>query len=284
MSEYLPGPGLALRPGICVVRRDDRHLQVGVDAPLRVVLPDDPDVRRVLEALCVGARPHPRTSTGRHALLTLLDAGLAVDADGLDRRAVATATAAFGPDGAERVARRALVGVDVVARPEMTSWARGLLTDLGVGTDPSAEQGVSLVIGESWLARERFDDLLRTGRPHLLVGGAVGWPVLGPFVVPGVTACVRCVDAHLGEADPRRSMIVEQVARQQIAGDGPLDPALHAMAVAWAVRDVVALIDGDLPSTWSATVHLGADLSPQRREWARHPHCGCAWDEMPAAG
>ena len=40
-----------LRPGLVVVRRDDRHLQVGLEPPRRVVLPDLPDVRRLLDDL-----------------------------------------------------------------------------------------------------------------------------------------------------------------------------------------------------------------------------------------
>jgi hypothetical protein len=43
------------------------------------------------------------------------------------------------------------------------------------------------------------------------------------------------------------------------------------------VRDVVAYVEGEPPSTWSATVTIGPDLDPGRREWARHPHCGCSW-------
>ena len=47
-----------LRPGCHVVRRDDDHLQVGVDPPERVILPDRPEVLAVLDRLEDG-RPLP---------------------------------------------------------------------------------------------------------------------------------------------------------------------------------------------------------------------------------
>ena len=50
------------------------------------------------------------------------------------------------------------------------------------------------------------------------------------------------------------------------------------MAVAWAVRDLVAAADGELPATWSATVALG-HLPAQVTAYRRHLHCGCAWAE-----
>jgi hypothetical protein len=97
---------------------------------------------------------------------------------------------------------------------------------------------------------------------------------VGPFVVPGATACHRCVDAHLAEGDPRRSVVVEQLAGiTATPGDAPL----AALAVAWAVRDVEAYLAGRRPTTWSATVDLGLELDPRPRMWRRHPWCGCAW-------
>jgi len=92
-------------------------------------------------------------------------------------------------------------------------------------------------------------------------------------------ACIRCLDAHLGEQDPRRALVVEQ-----LAGAPPLravepDPALRALAAAWAVQDLATAADGDVPSTWSATVALGT-LPPEVTAYRRHVHCGCSWAEV----
>lgn len=237
-----------LRPGLHVVRRDDRHLQVGVDPPWRVVLPDEPGVRRLLDALADGRPAATETDAEHRALLALTRAGMLADPAPAVRRTVAVHAAGDVADEAVRVLRAA--GCEV-------------------GDGP-----VALVLSSGEVARADADAHLRDGRAHLLVAASArGW-TLGPFVVPGAGACLRCVDAHLGEQDPRRALVVEQLAGLAAA---PHDPALAAVAVAWAVRDVLTHLDGGQPSTWSATVDLGPDLRPLRRSWSRHPHCGCAW-------
>jgi hypothetical protein len=78
---------------------------------------------------------------------------------------------------------------------------------------------------------------------------------------------------------------VEATARARSDGLPDLvDPALAAIALAWAVRDVVAHLDGKQPSTWSRTLALGPDPNLRREElWLRHPMCGCCWadDTLP---
>lgn len=235
-----------LRPGLHVVRRDDRHLQVGVDPPQRAVLPDRPDVRRLLDDLVAGRDPAPVTPEARRALADLAGAGL-LDEPPAPRRSVALAGS-----GADRV--------------------EGLLREAGCRIDPAAAPVLLVVAGE--VPRPDADAEVRGGRAHLPVGaGPHGWTV-GPFVVPGRTACLRCVDAHRTEQDPRRALVVEQLAGRPAA---PADPALSALVAAWAVRDVLTYLAGDEPATWSATVEIGPALPPRRRVWTRHPHCGCAW-------
>jgi bacteriocin biosynthesis cyclodehydratase domain-containing protein len=129
--------------------------------------------------------------------------------------------------------------------------------------------------------RGRLDAFVQEGRPHLVVSGLpTGWEI-GPFVVPGRTACLRCVDAARAETDPRRAVVADQLARAAVAA--PVSPAAQAAALALAVREVVAYVDGDVPATWSATLSLGATGPPSVTRWARHPLCGCAWDVVLAA-
>ena len=58
--------------------------------------------------------------------------------------------------------------------------------------------------------RETSTRYVRADVPHLLVRDAGARVTVGPFVEPGRTACLRCVDAHVGEGDPRRPVLVEQ--------------------------------------------------------------------------
>jgi hypothetical protein len=98
-------------------------------------------------------------------------------------------------------------------------------------------------------------------------------------VVPGSTACLRCVDAHESQADPRLPLLLEQAADADHAPP-PLDPLVVTMALTWAVRDLARYAEGDEPSTWSATVDIGASGPPTLTRWLRHPDCGCAWDTL----
>ncbi|GAW49564.1 MULTISPECIES: hypothetical protein [unclassified Nocardioides] len=250
---------MQLRPGLHVTRRDDDHLQVGVDPPWRLVVPDEPDVRRLLDDLSGGRPADPETASGHRVLRALLAADMLVDP------ALRSETAR----------RRAAAPVSVEAAGQEAGDAVRLLRAAGCPVVSPHEATVALLVAEGEPRRDLVDAHLRDGRAHLPVAATPRGFVLGPFVVPGATACVRCVDAHHGTHDPRRAVVVEQLAG---LGAGPRDPALAAIATAWAVRDVLAYVDGDQPSTWSATVGLGPDLEPARRAWARHPHCGCAWD------
>lgn len=264
-----------LRPGWRAVRYDDQHLQVGLDAPLRAVLPDSPDVRRLLTVL---ADPDatwepPATLAAVRALERLGAADLLVPVPGsaLESRLAS----AYGSSAQGRLAARRGARVAVDAPPGPAETVTALLRAEGLPPVTSAP-AVVLVVSVGPLRRGRLDPLVQAGVPHLVVTGTpTGWEV-GPFVAPGRTACLRCVDAARAETDPRRTMVADQ-----LAGSGtvvPVPPVGQAAALALAVREVVAYVDGEVPPTWSASLLLGVSGAPQLRPWARHPLCGCAWD------
>jgi len=250
-----------LRPGVHVVRRDATHLQVGVDPPARVVVADGPEVRRLLDQLAAGLSSTPGSAVAQRALVALRQAGLVADDRPVAPRPVVLQAAGDGAGELVAQLRRLLhaAGVPAVA-PEPSAVAPDALAVVAASGEPR---------------REEVDAHVRAGRPHLVLGGGADRVVVGPFVVPGLTACLRCVDAHRSESDPRRSLVLAQVAGR--AG-GPSDPALTALAAAWAARDVIAFLGGMRPSTWSATVGVTAELRPERQAWRRHLWCGCAWD------
>ena len=157
----------ALRPGLHVVRRDDRHLQVGIDPPHRLVVPDDPDTRRVLEALRVGTVPTVDTGAARRLVADLLAHGLVIDAAALDdalagatdRAAVAATFAEHGDDAVRRLALRAAARIAVDAPPEPGQAATRLLRASGVGTVDPAEDADAVLVrlrgGDATLAARR---------------------------------------------------------------------------------------------------------------------------------
>lgn len=277
----------ALRPGLRVVRRDDGHLQVGIDPPLRAIVPDDVAVRRLLDDLAAGRPSPPDGAVAWRCLQTLHQQGLLVDATALDRalatgedRAAAAAVFAQSGTAAEALlAARTANAVRVDAAPDARQSATRLLRAAGVTLTDERSAGTVLLVSPGPLPRDVLDPFVREGRTHVVVTPADGGFTVGPFVVPGLTACVRCVDAHLAERDPRRAVVLEQCGRQDPAIVEPRDPTLLALALAWAVRDVIRYVDGVEPSTWSTTVTIGADAMPVRHGWARHPHCGCSWGD-----
>ena len=259
---------LRLLPGLRLVRRDADHVQLGVDPPRCAVLRDLPEVRRLVSDLAVGNRPaRPGPEAGR-ALAAIIDAGLLVPDDSPQRR--------------ERLAKARL---RVDAEPDVAAGVTALLEAAGVrrGARRAAPDAVLLVC-EGEVARGRVDPLVRDEVPHLLVRDHGHEVVVGPFVAPGRTACLRCVDCHLGELDPRRGLALEQAATLQPLVTPPVDATLRAVALSLAVRDLVTFVEGDQPATWSATLTAGRplDLTPTR--WLRHAACGCAWGDLAVAG
>lgn len=241
-----------LRPGFVAVRRDDRTVQVGIDAPHRVILSDGHTERELLARLnsASGVVPGPADLP----VLALLDeAGLLEPVRG----------------------GRELGRLAIDASGEVRRALTGILAGAGLGTDPAAP--VVLVADDGEITRDRVDPLMRSGRAHLTVAADGRRWTVGPFVVPGTTACLRCVDAHRTETDPRRLVVAEQLARHPRARSH--DPLLRDLALAWALRDLRTYLSGGRPATWSASYVLG-DGTPEEHRWRRHPHCGCAWDRL----
>ena len=260
---HLSRPHLA--PGLRVVRRGLDQLQIGLYDGRRVLLPRSGSVTdtiaRLLERGAPGEVPDPAGA----AVLDLLDRNgcLAWDRPARgDRRAVAV------------VGRLEIPGL-----PEVGALLGA--SDVAI-TSSNADADVVLVLSAGELDRDLLDPLIRRRASHLVVRLVDGDAILGPFVVPGATACLRCIDAHHMVHDPDHVAVTTRYvqATDHARPDGipDLDPGLASVALSWAVRDLVAHLRGREPSTWSRTVHLGAE--PVRRHehtWLRHPKCGCSW-------
>jgi hypothetical protein len=148
-----------------------------------------------------------------------------------------------------------------------------------VRADEPADVGLLLARGEP--ERELVDPWLRSRLPHLVVRLVDAGAVVGPFVLPGRSPCLRCLDAHRAEADPDHLAVLARYGkasrRARPHGDDT-EPALLSLALSWAVRDLVAHADGLRASTVSRTVRLGPGIDREvRTTWAMHPECGCCW-------
>ncbi len=296
-----PGTHPLLRPGVRVCLRDEGLLQVGLDPRWSVRLPDTPAVRALLAGLRDGAAAprladlDPRTA---RSYLDLLDHHLVIDSRGYlaevarteqptHRRFLAADTAAHG--SVARHLARAEVTVAVHDRGLGAETALTLLDAAGFttithqvsascGPDPEELPDLVLLLDPDPGDRQVTDGLLARDVAHLQVSCIEGVVRLGPFVVPGKTGCIRCVDAQHAESDPRRPLLVEQyaTAAPEWAVAVPLD--LLQIALGGAVRDISAWVDGARPTTWSTVLEVDAELTLPRRRCPPHPDCGCCWD------
>ena len=260
-------------------RRDDRW-QVGLDPARRLLLPAGSSPPDLLEAVALRS-PVPAAESCPASVRDTLAAVAREAGDGcsavLDRRARhVVRVEPFGPQ------RSAELGQDLslLCGRSGLRLAEGSRSTTG-GRLRATPVVVLLGVGEP--PREEVDRHVREQTPHLLVRMVEGRAVVGPFVVPGVTPCLRCLDAHLTDADPSWPLLVEQYVRAVRSGraDGvpePLDAALAALAVAWAARDLATYAEGGTPTTLASTVELGPRLETvEIRQWPPHPRCGCSW-------
>ncbi len=220
MDPLPPRP--VLLPGLHVLERGNDEVQVGLDPARAVVLPATAAVRRTLAVLRVGGPAEDADAESLHHLHRL---GLVAEAGRLPRPPV------------PRVAVRTFGAAHLPPLP-------GLLHAAGLHVVPTtAGAGVVLVAGVGEPDRELLDPCVRDGVPHLVVRLTEGDAVVGPFVVPGRTACLRCVDAHhAGPTHGGRSWSRSRRRRTSRPRDDavpePVDPALARLALAWAARDL----------------------------------------------
>ena len=306
-----------LRPGAALLRRDRAHLQLGVEPGQAVVLPDSPTVQDLLgrlDGLCARDRVVASCrDAGRAAevLDTLVAAGLVVDADEV-RAAHTPGELAYllargtADDAAHRLRRRAEATVGLLAGGErqesLLAVIGSLLTASGFGGLVTSDIVAAAVPPGSWRHRlppahpppdatvvvgapvtsASTEALVLADVPHLVVSVVDAVAVVGPFVRPGRTACLSCIDRVLAARDPAWPALLDQLRLPGPVAGGPADlpvprsPVLDAAATTLAAREVLAHLAGEPVLTYDASLRFSADLVEQvLHRWHLHPDCGC---------
>jgi hypothetical protein len=212
--------------------------------------------------------------------------------------------------GARTLARRQAARVRVHGASRASLWVAGLLSAAGVGlvlstgsamprpgpakaaavpppgrpgtvTGPRSRprQPPDLVILADSHGRELPGALVRREVPHLAASASEAIGVVGPLVLPGRSACLRCLDLARAERDPAWPLILAQLASQ--AGADPLacDTVLATMVAAQAAAQALAFLD--LGAEAAVAVTDGTlelvlpDWQWRRRTWHPHHRCGC---------
>jgi bacteriocin biosynthesis cyclodehydratase domain-containing protein len=160
-------------------------------------------------------------------------------------------------DGVARIIRR--------VAPEVRTTDCGERPDLAVLAGPGDPE---VAMG---LVRERV--------AHLVVGGGEGVGVVGPLVLPGRSACLRCLNLARAERDPAWPLILAQLASPESgAGAGTCDAVLAAAVAALATAQALTFVDTGRPAAAvsDATLELAVpDWQWRRRSWPPHPRCSC---------
>jgi bacteriocin biosynthesis cyclodehydratase domain-containing protein len=118
-------------------------------------------------------------------------------------------------------------------------------------------------------------------RPHLFVDVCETTAAIGPFVLPGTTPCLRCLQLSRGDRDGRWPMVAAQLVSRRVGVDA-CDVTIATLAASLAAMHVLRWIDAadaDVVSTIdSAGGVLEFDLADRRlrrRSVPAHPGCGC---------
>ncbi|WP_030688663.1 TOMM precursor leader peptide-binding protein [Streptomyces globisporus] len=173
-----------------------------------------------------------------------------------------------GPGGAGRVGG---------AGGSRCRWGRG-----GPG-EAVGEPGLSLVVvtPRDGLGAYVPDPLpaepwISTGTPHLYAGVLEATGSVGPLVLPGGTACARCLQEELTDRDPVTPRLL---AQWRSGAPHPLpacDLGLATAVAGLAAAHALAFLDGDLPASTGTRWEASLPLLEWREERLRpHPACPC---------
>ena len=300
----------ALKAGLLPVWRDRDTLQIGIDPRRAIALTGMAGAARLL-GLLDGTRDQQQVAAAALDLgipagaadrvIGLLaaggalhdvpaGAGLAVPGARRRRLSPELATSALahgdGDGGTRTLARRQAAWVRVHGTTQAGLSVAGLLAAAGTGRvtttgrlePPGRGQRPDLVVLADIHEPGLPAALVREAIPHLAASAGEAIGTVGPLVLPGRSACLRCLDLARTERDPAWPLILAQRAGRQ--PDPPAcDVTLAATVAAQAAAQALALIDRGAPGSpvTNGTLELFLpDWQWQRRSWRPHPRCGCS--------
>ncbi|WP_286218297.1 ThiF family adenylyltransferase [Paraoerskovia sediminicola] len=155
--------------------------------------------------------------------------------------------------------------------------ARRVISEVsGVHVSSRVEQDLdAAVLTSAWVADAARADRLMVDRvPHLSVVTGEAGATVGPFVRPGSTPCLRCVELARADEDPAWP-VVSRALRSRSRLTATAESTATATAAGIAAAQVLALLDGAEPTTGHACIEvLLPGCVPTGRPVA--PWAGCA--------
>lgn len=259
---------LRLDSRLALVWRTPTSLQFGVSSPrLRL---DNLDLasERMIAALGAGVSRSGLSVIARSA--------------GVDEAAVDALLWRLRP-AMQRASDRAPIRVAIAGTGRLADRVAALLAESGIAVfvtrsvDAAESQDCDLAVavGHFVLDPGLLGVWLRRDVPHLPVVLGDSAVAVGPFVEPGRSACLYCLQRHATDADPAWTAIATQLWGRR----SPADTELVASEVGAVVaRAVLARVEGELVS--ADQLVIGVDGSRTRRAFDIHPDCGCVEPAM----
>lgn len=122
----------------------------------------------------------------------------------------------------------------------------------------------------------RYDALLAAGQPHLSVVLREASVLVGPLVLPGRTACLRCVDLHRTDRDPTWPLLAARLASGGAGRERGEETLLAVTGAALCAAQVLAHVDGRPAAVHDAALEVALPAAlPARAAWAPHRLCRC---------
>lgn len=245
--------------------RADHCLQIGLDVQPLILEPVPPQIVGVLSAL---ATPHTLDELAElnpdlsHAWLDWL----------LSRLVEADLVRPWRPQPHRPVV---VWGSGPLAERVHAGLQRADLQPLPLGQrswPTSAQPLIVLAAGTAEPDRCLTDRLTAIGQPTLMVRADAERGVIGPFVQPHCTPCLRCLDLTRADLDPHWPRLLAQLCRTHVA------PA--AVLLEWLAGEAVAEVSrwraGELPDLAGRTLELTVAGSQRLSgSWPPHPACHC---------
>ena len=307
MPERLPPASrLRLHPGTPVLPRPGGRIQVGLEPPAALILagPGSAELVGGLDGETELAVLQQRVTAAGMAAGELDRALAALDAAGLLTSATSPGglsptphppvrLVGLGPLG-QQVAQLLLgAGVHVYAAdpdrpggrpPGPLPWPElaggpgpgaGRLTVVNHWRKPDHVDPRLTVVALDTVEPDRTltDVLLRADEPHLVLRATATVATVGPLVLPGRSACLRCTDLARRDRDPGWPALLAELTRLRL----PPTPVLLGWTAALGAAQVLAHLEDRVPEAAGATIELGRDHLMRWRPWPVHAGCGCAW-------
>lgn len=119
-----------------------------------------------------------------------------------------------------------------------------------------------------------LDALSRSGTPHIYLACRDGRVVVGPTVVPGRSACLRCADLYRTDRNPQWPTMSAQLLFT--SGWAPIPSRVSAVALVLAEANTLRRRGPESMLTLGHSVEISVEQGLwRRRKWQPHSRCGC---------